>query len=159
MLKTIRDMLIGALVIGAVTAAIATTGTPPIPSNGFGLVDGAWLNGLAGGLNNTFQSGFTALGTTQATALQLPSGIYLMEVDTTASSTGVALPPCVAGTEVWVYNHGAQPLTVYPAIANNAQLSPPAQDTINGGMTLSGNLATLTSESFVCAKTGNWGIK
>lgn len=155
MLKTIRDMLVGAFCCAAVGYAAAVTGTPPVPSNGFGLVDGAWLTGLAGGTNYTFQSGITAAGTTQATATQLGAGIYLYEVDTAASSTGVALPPCIAGTQNVMYNNGAQTLTIYPSIANNPVTA--AQDTINNGTSLSGGLASHASIAFSCAKNGVWG--
>ena len=157
MLKTIRDMLIGAGVAAAVGYAAASIGTPPTPATGFGLVDGTWLNGLAGGVNSAYQYGFTAAGTTQATALQLPAGIKLMEVDTAASSTGVALPPCLQGTEFGIYNNGAQTLTIYPSIANNPVTA--AQDTINNGTSLSGGLATHTPEVFFCAKNGVWAAK
>jgi hypothetical protein len=155
MFKTIRDMLAGALVCAAVGSAFAVVGTPP--GTGMGLVDGTWLMGLAGSQNNTFQSGITAAGTTQATATALPAGIYLIEVDTAAASTGVALPPCIPGTEINVYNNGANTITVYPAVANNPISA--AQDTINNGTTLSGGLATHTPQVFSCAKAGVWSSK
>src|SRR5215470_12106343 len=97
--RTVANIAIGALVAAAISAAIAATGQPPTPSTGPGLVDGTWLNGLAGGQNMSFQSGITASGTNQATSFQLPAGIYMFETDTVASGTGVALPECVAGTE------------------------------------------------------------
>ena len=155
MLKTILNMLCGALICGAVTAAFAITGTPP--TQGPQLVDGTWLNGLAGGLNSTYQYGITAAGTTQATATQLPSGMKLMEVDTAASSTGVNLPPCLQGTEFGLYNNGAQTLAVYPAVANNPVTA--AQDTINNGTSLSGGINTHVAQIFFCAKNGVWASK
>lgn len=129
-------------------AAIGTA-----PNGGMGLTDAAWLNGLAGGQNYTYQSGISAAGTTQATATQLPAGIELIEVDTVGASSGVALPPCVAGTQITVYNASATTLTIYPAIANNALTS--AQDTINNATSLSLNAHTGTSPA--CAKNGTWG--
>jgi hypothetical protein len=152
MFKTILNMLVGALITTAVGAAFAVTGN--IPPNGFAAIDGTWLNGLAGGTNYTYQSGLVAAGTNQATALQLPAGIYMLEVDTTSSSTGVALPPCIPGTQTILYNNGANPLAVYPAVANNPITA--AQDTINNGTSLSGNLAAHTPIAFACAKAGNW---
>jgi hypothetical protein len=146
-----------AAVFAAGSIAWAAVGIPPIPSNGPGMVDGTWLNGVVGGLNYSYQSGFTAAGTTQATSLQLPSGIYLMEVDTAAASTGVALPPCIQGTHFFIYNNGAQTLTIYPSIVNNPITA--AQDTINNGTSLSGGLATHTPETFFCAKNGVWAAK
>lgn len=155
MIKTIRDMLAGALVCAAVGSAFAVVGTPP--GTGMGLVDGAWLNGLSSGQNNTYQYGLTAAGTTQATALQLPAGIYMMEVDTAASSTGVALPACLQGAETSIYNNGANTLAVYPAIANNPITA--TQDTINNGTSLSGGITSHSISWFSCAKNGVWAGK
>jgi hypothetical protein len=155
MFKTLRDMIFGALICAAIGSAMAVVGTPP--SNGPGLPDGTWLNGLSGGQNFAYQYGITAAGTTQATSTQLPAGIYLLEIDTTASSTGVALPPCLQGTAVSLYNNGASTLAVYPAIANNPVTS--AQDTINNGTSFSGGIATHVSGIFFCAKNGVWAAK
>jgi hypothetical protein len=142
----------------------AGPGIPPLPSNGPGLVDGTWLNGLAGGQNFTYQSGLTALGSTQATATQLPAGVYLMEVDTAGSggATGVALPTCVQGTVVYLLNYTAYTIDVYPAIANNQLLSPAAQDVISSAGsigTTSTTETTYTTKTYVCAKTGIWAAK
>jgi hypothetical protein len=153
MFKTLRDMLLGAVICASVGVAMATVGT--VPGNGPGLVDGTWLNGLAGGQNFSYQYGFTAAGTTQATSLQLPAGIYLMEMDTVASSTGVALPPCFQGTALMLYNNGAQTLTVYPAIVNNPITA--AQDTIDNST--SASVASHVSEILFCAKNGVWASK
>lgn len=156
MFKTILNMLVGAFVCAAVGAAFAVVGTPPLPSNGFGAVDGAWLNGLAGGTNYTFQSGIVAAGTNQATGTQLPAGIFLIEVDTTASGTGVNLPPCIPGTQAVLYNNGATTLAVYPTVPNNPLTA--AQDTINNATSLGAGsgLASHVSIAFACAKAGNW---
>lgn len=159
-MKTIRDMAIGAiLTFGAVFAAasFASVGQAPPPGSGPALVDGVWLNGVVGGQNWSYQYGITAAGTTQATSLQLPAGVFLMEVDTAAASTGVALPPCLQGTSVFLYNNGAQTLTVYPAIANNPITA--AQDTINNGTSFSGGVATHVSMLAFCAKNGVWAAK
>lgn len=56
--------------------------------------------------------GLTAAGTTQADALQLTADVNT--VSTTASGTGVKLPPCEKGAMVVVNNMGAQTLAVYP---------------------------------------------
>lgn len=154
MIKTALNMLAGAFICALVSAALAVVGTPPIPSNGFGMVDGTWLNGLAGGTNYSYQSGISAAGTTQATATQLPAGIFLLEVDTVGSGAGVNLPPCVPGTQNVLYNNGANPLAVYPSVTNNPITA--AQDTINNGSSLSGNLASHVSIAFACAKAGVW---
>jgi hypothetical protein len=146
-----------AAVIAAASIAYATVGTPPIPSNGFGAVDGTWLNGLAGGVNSLYQYGISAAGTTQATATQLPSGIELQEVDTAAASSGVALPFCYQGTKLALYNNGAQTLTVYPNVTNNPSVTPAAQDTIDN--TTSVSVTSHTAELFFCAKNGVWAAK
>lgn len=150
MLKTIRDMLLGAFFAAAVSAAFAVTGQVPLP--GFAAVDGSWLLGLSGGTNYTYQSGISAAGTTQATATQLPSGIFLIEVDTTAASTGVNLPTCIPGTQLQIYNNGAQTLTIYPAVANNPATA--AQDTINNATSIT--ITSHTATSPACAKAGVW---
>lgn len=125
------------------------------PPQGFVVVDAAWLNALAAGQNASYVSGLTAAGTNQATALQLAPGNTLVEIDTVASGTGVALPPAVQGTELSLYNNGANTLDVYPAIANNALTG--SQDTINNGT--STTVATHTSMYFFCAKNGIWAAK
>ncbi len=132
-----------------------TVGIPPLP--GFGLVDGNWLFGVANGQNANYQSGIVAAGTTQATATQLAAGVTLLEIDTCPASAGVALPPAIQGTELSIYNNGAQTLTVYPSIANNQVLSPAAQDTINNGASVT--IATHVVNYFTCAKNGIWSSK
>lgn len=150
MLKTIASAFMGAIIAAAVGAAFAVTGTPP--GTGPQLIDGAWLNALAGGTNYSFQSGITAAGTTQATATAIAPGIYLVEIDTAAASTGVNLPSCIAGTQMQVYNNGAQTLTIYPAVANNPITA--AQDTINNATSIT--LASHVATSPFCAKAGVW---
>lgn len=152
MLKTIRDMLFGALIVASVGSAMALVGTPPLAGSGPQLIDGTWANGLANGTNYSFQSGITAAGTTQATGTQLPAGIFLIEIDTAAASTGVNLPPCIPGTQLQIYNNGAQTVTIYPAVANNPLTA--AQDTINNGTSIT--LASHVATSPACAKAGNW---
>ena len=130
-------------------------GTPP--GTGPSLVDGAWLNGLAGGQNETYQSGITAAGSTQAGAFQLTPGIAIYEIDTATSAQGVALPEAVAGTELSIYNNTAQTnLVVYPAIANNALTG--AQDTINNTTSLAFTAARQIL-FLACPKNGVWAGK
>lgn len=155
MKKFLLGTLYGALIASAISGAFAVTGKAPPANGGFRLMDSAYVLGIAQGVNNTFTSGITAAGTTQATSTQLASNFSLIEIDTAAASTGVALPPCIAGTVVQIYNNGAQTLTIYPSIANNQITG--AQDTINNGTSLSGGLATHTQISFACAKNGVWG--
>lgn len=157
MLKNALNMVAGAVICALVSVAYAAVGVAPPAGSGPALQDGVWLNGLAGGQNYSYQYGITAAGTTQATATQIPGGVRLLEVDTTASNTGVALPPCIQGTAVSLYNNGASTLTVYPAIANNPITA--AQDTINNGTSFSGGVATHVSLLAFCAKNGVWAAK
>lgn len=130
-----------------------TVGIPP--GTGPQEVDGVWLNGLAAGLNGTYQSGVSAAGTTQSGATQLVSGNSLIELDTVGGSSGVALPAALAGTEVSIYNNTSTTVTVYPQIANNAVTG--TQDTINNttSTTISGHAGAF----FFCAKNGIWAAK
>lgn len=152
MLKQIANMIAGAIIFAGISAAVAI-GTPPLPGIGPALQDGQWLLGLAGGQNYSYQSGISAAGTTQATSTQLQAGIAVIEIDTVGSSAGVALPACIAGTVIDIYNNGANTLTIYPSITNNPITA--AQDTINNTTTLS--LTSHTATSPACAKNGVWG--
>jgi hypothetical protein len=151
-MKKVLFAAFAALLAGSI-AALAITGTPP--GTGFQLVDGAWLNGLAGGLNNAYVNGLTGAGTTQATCASIPSGDYLVEADTVASSTGFCLPFAYQGTDMLFYNNGAQTATIYPNAVNNPITA--AQDTINN--TTSVTVASHTSEAFSVAKNGVWFAK
>jgi len=138
----------------------AVVGIPPNPSTGPGLVDGTWLNGLAGGNNFSYIYGLTAAGTTQATALQLSSVYMLYQVDTSGSggNTGVALPPCLQGELLWINNNTAYTINVYPSIANNPVTA--AQDVIDvGSQATSTTITTYVSKIFSCAKNGVWTVK
>ena len=151
-MKKLLFATFAALLAGGI-AALAATGTPP--GTGPQLVDGVWLNGLAGGVNNAYVSGITAAGTTQATCTPLAAGYYLNEADTVASSTGLCLPFAYAGTDMLFYNNGAQTVTIYPSIANNPLTA--AQDTINN--TTSVSVTSHSSEAFSSAKNGVWFAK
>ena len=151
-------LLGGAIAIGIAGAmllghAFAVTGTPPV--SGFQLVDGTWLNGLAGGINNSYIYNLTAAGTTQGTGVQIPSAYQTVEFDTVAASTGANLPFAYQGTEMYVYNNGANTLTIYPNALNNPLTS--AQDTINN--TTSVTVSSHTADIFFSAKNGVWAAK
>jgi hypothetical protein len=139
--------------LSLVSAAWAVTGTPP--GTGESLIDGRWLNALAGGVNYSFASGIAAAGTTQATSTPLPTMARLISVDTVAASAGVSLPPAIAGTQISLYNGSANTLTIYPSIINNPKTG--VQDTID--TTLSSTTIGTHSHAFMfCAKTGNWSF-
>ena len=56
-------------------------------------------------------AGLVAVGTNQATALQLPGALNTLT--TSSGSTGVKLPPCEAGALVLMYNLSGQTIQVY----------------------------------------------
>jgi len=159
MLKTIRDMLIGVIVAGAAAAAVsyASVGIAPLSGGTFATIDQTWALGVAGGQNFSYQYGLTAVGTNQATSLQLPAGVFLLEVDTAGSggATGIALPTCLAGTQVVVNDNTAYTVDVYPSIVNNPITA--AQDTINNST--STTITTYAAKTFSCAKNGVWSAK
>jgi hypothetical protein len=131
-----------------------TVGTPP--GTGFQLVDGIWLTGLAGGQNETYQSGLAAAGSTQATATQIPSGIGIVEID--SGTGGVALPSAFPGMEITLYNNSGSGLTLYPNVQNNPITG--AQDTINNGTTIASGVFINGYVAFLmCAKAGKWAFK
>lgn len=132
-------------------ASISYAAIGIIPHSGFQAVDGDWLNGLAGGHNFISQNGLTAIGTNQATSLQLADRISFLEIDTSSASTGAALPIALPGVTITVINNTGNNLTIYPAINNN---SLGAQDTIN--TTTSYTLNAHTAQGFTSAKTGIW---
>ena len=126
-----------------------------LPQNGFELMEGRYVKGIANGRNFGYQYAITAAGTNQATAAALPGDTMLVEVDTAASGTGVYLPFAIAGTEIHLYNNGANTVTVYPNVNNNPLTS--AQDTINNTTDIT--VTTHTAEIFFCAKNGVWAAK
>jgi hypothetical protein len=146
--------LVAALSLGG--AAYAVTGQPPIPATGPGLVDGTWLRALAGGMNQSFMTAPAALGTTQATAFVVPSGMSLMAFATVPSGTGASLPPALPGSCLIVFNHdAANSLTVYPSVRNNPVTG--TQDTFQG--TTPASTSTIThgiSVRFCSVTAGFW---
>lgn len=95
---------------------------------------------VAGGVN----TGLTAAGTTQATALALVEDNNF--VGTTAAGTGVILQSNLKkGDRIYVFNGGANALLVYP----------PVGGTIDGAAANAGlSLATLKGAMFICAGDG-----
>lgn len=57
-------------------------------------------------------TGLVAVGTNQATALQLSTSQNA--ITTSSSSTGVKLPATEMGNEIWIRNDSGQTITVYP---------------------------------------------
>lgn len=93
----------------------------------------------------TTSSALTATGSAQTDALPL---VDVNEFTTVASSTGAILPPnCNRGDHIFVYNIGAQTLTVYP----------PTGESINAIAANSGfSVATAKTCLFVKVSTTRW---
>jgi len=124
-----------------------TVGTAP--SRGFGLQDGAWLLGLAGGQNRSYINSLTATaGGTKAAGYQIPAGVALVQFDTVATNGDSALlPEAKAGSVVMVSNAGAATLALYGR----------GTDTINDAATANNyDLATNKNALFFCALDGQW---
>ena len=92
----------------------------------------------------------TAAGTNQATALQLSA--VMNALGTTASSTGVKLPPCEAGAVVYVYNGGAQTLQIYSNETSGV--------TMNAAVAGSTGVALGTLKTAICLGTSatTWAV-
>ena len=157
MRKTIASLLGGVILAGAIATASATVGQPPLPATGPGLVDGTWLNGLAGGANVLAAFGITSSGITSATAAQLSQGFRLYQVDTAPTSNGaVNLPLCAAGLDITVINNSSNTLLVFPSLLVNSLTN--TQDTLDGVNSAGGaiNVLTISSAEFYCSKNGKW---
>ncbi len=93
----------------------------------------------------------TAAGSTLATATLLTSNVNV--VTTAAASTGVSLPTAAApGELVFVYNQGANALSVYPATSAG---------TISGGSAGAAVSLAVTNNKtknamFICVGSDNW---
>jgi hypothetical protein len=138
-----------------------TVGTPP--GTGIGMVDGAWLNALAGGLNQTYQAGVAATtAASQANGFHYPSGINILEVDSSVATGSIVLPAAVAGTELTIVNTTANALNVYANPSIN-QLTG-STDQINGASNATAFTVTASGGAnpvpiFYCAKNGAWWTK
>lgn len=60
----------------------------------------------------TGDTGLVATGSTQADALQLSKSQNT--ITTSSASTGVKLPTCEMGNEIWIRNDSGQTIAVYP---------------------------------------------
>lgn len=89
----------------------------------------------------------TATGTTLGTALLLSSTNNFFT--TTATSTGAKLPACGPGSSVYVYNGGAQTLSVYGNASTEA--------IANGSVGAAFSVATNKGCHFIRASATLWG--
>ncbi len=157
MIKTLLNMLAGAIVF-AMGAALAITGTPPLPNINFALQDGQWLLGLAGGVNELYAANITAhAGGGQASCFALVPGTQLYEVDTVATSgDSICLPFAVPGMDIQIRNAAsANSMNVFGQTNSNALTG--TADTINGTAGSSA-YAVPSNNSVACfvAKAGVW---
>jgi len=76
------------------------------------MMGGGLSSGGAKAINGDIATALTAAGTTQATAKAINSGVAVF--GTVAASSGAILPACEISDDVWVYNGGANALTLYP---------------------------------------------
>lgn len=100
------------------------------------MMGGGLSSGQARAINGSVATALTAAGTTQGTALAINAGTAVF--GTVAASSGAILPSCEISDEVFVYNGGANALTVYPD--SGAQIN---QVAANGGVSVGTSTAIL----------------
>jgi len=94
-----------------------------------------------------YADAITAVGTTQATGMQLSAQVN--NVTTVGAGTGVNLPTSAPGLMVTVENNGVNPLIVYPVQGGS--------ETINGAAAGVGvSLHPGTAATFNCTAAGAW---
>lgn len=95
-------------------------------------------------------AGLTATGSSQGTALAIPSDFAVFT--TVGASTGTILPSAAQGAHAtdWytVVNHGASTLSVYP---------PTGGKIANGSANAAFAVAATKTAAFVCLDGTNWG--
>ena len=109
------------------------------------MMGGGISAGQAKAINGDTASALTAAGTTQGTGYAINAGCVVFS--TVAASSGATLPACEIADEVYVYNGGANGLTVYPDLG--AQINGVA---VNGGVTC----PTATAMLFKRITTTRW---
>jgi hypothetical protein len=126
---------------------MATQVSPQPFQPGPRLVDGSDLNKAVSQDILTSQTGAVANGTTKATGTQITAAIT--EFDTVAPSGVAILPPAVAGTNITVFNYGANTLTIYPYATT---------DTIDGGSAGASTTLSATNRAvgFFATSAGAW---
>lgn len=98
------------------------------------MMGGGLSSGQAKAINGSIASALTAAGTTQGTAYAINAGCAVFS--TVAASSGAILPSCEISDEVYVYNGGANALTVYPDSGSSIN-----QLSANSGFSLATNTA------------------
>lgn len=92
--------------------------------------------GAAKAINGDVATGLTGAGTNQATGLALKAAVNVF--GTVAASTGAVLASCEISDQQYVYNGGANALTVYPDSGSSIN-----QLSANAGVSLAPNTAIL----------------
>jgi hypothetical protein len=136
-----------------------TIGFPP--QEGFELIEGRYLLGIAGGQNRAYESGLTAhAGGTQAAGLVIPSGFELVEFDTVANAADSAVLPFATtpGTIIVVLNSTSTSMNVYSNPGTNPVTG--SADKLNGStsaaVAVAGTGGLTAAVRFYCAKAGIW---
>ncbi len=95
-------------------------------------------------------TGLVAVGSTQATALQLSA--VMNTITTSSSSTGVKLPPCEAGALIFVYNLSGQTQKIYTNETTGV--------TINAAVAGSTGVSVGDTKTAICIGTSatTWGV-
>lgn len=100
------------------------------------MMGGGTSYGQAKAFNGDVATGLTATGTTQGTGLALNAAVNVF--GTVAASTGAVLASCEISDQQYVYNGGANTLTVYPDSGSTIN-----QLSANTGVSLATNTAIL----------------
>lgn len=126
-----------------------TSGQPAPFQPGFQEIDGTLLNAALAADQANWASGLVAVGTNQATSLQLNAQINTL--GTSASGTGVALPKALAGGWCIVNVRAAgQTIAIYGQQGGT--------DTIDGTAGSTGVTCTVAHGAayFICVSPGAW---
>ena len=100
------------------------------------MMGGGLSAGQAKAINGSVATALTAAGTTQGTAYAINAGTAVF--GTVAASSGAILPSCEVSDEVYIYNGGANALTVYPDSGSTIN-----QLSANSGFSLGPNTAVM----------------
>lgn len=76
------------------------------------IMGGGFSAGQVAALAGTIKTGISAAGTTQGTATTINSAVNM--IGTAAASSGVICAQLYPGDSMWIYNGGANAVTVYP---------------------------------------------
>lgn len=131
------------------------------PQEGFELIEGRYLLGIAGGQNRTYEYGLTAhSGGGQSSGTLIPSGYELVEFDTVAAGGNSAVLPFASqpGTIIVVLNSTGTSMNVFSNPGTNPVTA--TADTLNGStssaIAVAGTGGITAAVRFYCAKAGVW---